>query len=286
VAHSSSLFLVGHPASSTQSIGYLASSSIRASVTGQTSSSIPGLVYTGPSNAVSRSSSSTSSRVWSQDHRTSTYSFTPCPYPLSSRTPYSSSLPLSSSHSSSSSSSLSRPSSSFSSPSSLSRHASPSLPSSSSQTGSSRSATPSSSSSTSLLSHTSSPLSYTTTLPLPASASASTTSIYSIGSSSTNSPSSTKQVTSTPVAVVAPVSTTPVVVVVQPSSTPAAVVSSVVVPVGTSVALATPSDYASTVVYHHNIHRRNHSSPDVVNDATLAGYAATVASSCKFAHDL
>lgn len=41
------------------------------------------------------------------------------------------------------------------------------------------------------------------------------------------------------------------------------------------------------VTYHHNIHRASHTgTPTVSYDTTLAGYAATVASSCVFAHSL
>ncbi len=47
-----------------------------------------------------------------------------------------------------------------------------------------------------------------------------------------------------------------------------------------------PSDYASTAVYHHNIHRANHSAPDVTWDDTLAGYALATAQTCVFAHDM
>lgn len=44
--------------------------------------------------------------------------------------------------------------------------------------------------------------------------------------------------------------------------------------------------YTSVALERHNIHRRNHSAPDMVWNAELAGYAKTVADSCKFAHDL
>ncbi|KAG8167187.1 hypothetical protein KVR01_002876 [Diaporthe batatas] len=53
-----------------------------------------------------------------------------------------------------------------------------------------------------------------------------------------------------------------------------------------SAPAAKPSDLASTAVYHHNIHRANNSAPAMSWGATYAGYAATVAASCKFAHDL
>lgn len=49
---------------------------------------------------------------------------------------------------------------------------------------------------------------------------------------------------------------------------------------------ATPTDYASTGVYHHNLHRSNHSAPALAWDDTYAGYAQTVAESCVFAHNL
>lgn len=53
-----------------------------------------------------------------------------------------------------------------------------------------------------------------------------------------------------------------------------------------AVAAATPSDFASTAVYHHNIHRANNSAPDVTWGDTYATYAQSVSASCKFAHDL
>ncbi|KAK2600785.1 hypothetical protein N8I77_010293 [Diaporthe amygdali] len=53
-----------------------------------------------------------------------------------------------------------------------------------------------------------------------------------------------------------------------------------------AAASAAPSDLASTAVYHHNIHRTNNSAPAMTWGSSYAGYAATVAKSCKFAHDL
>lgn len=52
-----------------------------------------------------------------------------------------------------------------------------------------------------------------------------------------------------------------------------------------STAAAT-SSFADMAVYHHNIHRTNHSASAISYDDTYAGYAATVAASCVFAHDL
>ena len=49
---------------------------------------------------------------------------------------------------------------------------------------------------------------------------------------------------------------------------------------------ATPTDYASTAVYQHNLHRFNHSAPDVSYSDTYASYAQITAQKCVFAHDL
>jgi hypothetical protein len=46
------------------------------------------------------------------------------------------------------------------------------------------------------------------------------------------------------------------------------------------------SDYVSTVLYHHNVHRSNHSAPDLVWSDEHAGYALESAKKCVFAHDL
>ncbi|KAK3366368.1 CAP domain-containing protein [Podospora didyma] len=45
-------------------------------------------------------------------------------------------------------------------------------------------------------------------------------------------------------------------------------------------------DYQGTALYHHNVHRANHSAPAVTWGQTYADFAATVAKSCRFAHDL
>lgn len=47
-----------------------------------------------------------------------------------------------------------------------------------------------------------------------------------------------------------------------------------------------PTDYASTAVYQHNIHRVNYSAPAIGWSDTYAGYAAQTAAKCVFAHDL
>ncbi|KAH7316655.1 CAP domain-containing protein [Stachybotrys elegans] len=46
------------------------------------------------------------------------------------------------------------------------------------------------------------------------------------------------------------------------------------------------SSYEGMMVEQHNIHRRNHSAPDLVWDSTLAQYAANTANGCVFAHDM
>ncbi|KAI1853906.1 hypothetical protein JX265_012591 [Neoarthrinium moseri] len=54
----------------------------------------------------------------------------------------------------------------------------------------------------------------------------------------------------------------------------------------TSQAAAAPSDMASTALYAHNIHRANHSAPEMSWLDEIAGYAENTANSCKFAHDM
>ncbi|KAL6697497.1 PR-1-like protein [Trichoderma pleuroticola] len=53
-----------------------------------------------------------------------------------------------------------------------------------------------------------------------------------------------------------------------------------------SPAPASGNDYGSIVVNEHNVHRANHSAPDLAWDTTLAGYAQTIAEGCVFAHDM
>lgn len=45
-------------------------------------------------------------------------------------------------------------------------------------------------------------------------------------------------------------------------------------------------DYASVAVERHNIHRSNHSAPEVTWSDRLAGYALKTASTCKMVHDM
>ncbi|KUI74483.1 Protein PRY2 [Cytospora mali] len=49
---------------------------------------------------------------------------------------------------------------------------------------------------------------------------------------------------------------------------------------------ASPTDFAGTATYHHNIHRTNNSAPSMTYGDTYASYASQVAASCNFAHDL
>lgn len=48
---------------------------------------------------------------------------------------------------------------------------------------------------------------------------------------------------------------------------------------------AAPTDYKDLVVYHHNIHRANHSVPDVEWDDELYSCAQEIAASCVYAHN-
>lgn len=51
-------------------------------------------------------------------------------------------------------------------------------------------------------------------------------------------------------------------------------------------ATASPTDFAGTATYHHNVHRTNNSAPSMTYGDEYASYASQVAASCKFAHDL
>lgn len=53
-----------------------------------------------------------------------------------------------------------------------------------------------------------------------------------------------------------------------------------------AAAASSPTDFVSTALYHHNIHRANNSADAVTYDDTYAGYAATLAARCTFAHDV
>ncbi|KAL2022994.1 hypothetical protein VTK56DRAFT_4209 [Thermocarpiscus australiensis] len=70
----------------------------------------------------------------------------------------------------------------------------------------------------------------------------------------------------------------PVVEAAKPSSAPAPAPT-------TEPAPSQPSDYASTALYHHNVHRYNHSASALEWSEEHAQYAATLAARCVFAHD-
>jgi outer membrane biosynthesis protein TonB len=53
-----------------------------------------------------------------------------------------------------------------------------------------------------------------------------------------------------------------------------------------AVAAASPTDYNSAAIDHHNYHRANHSAPDITWSDSLAASALVVANSCVFAHDM
>lgn len=67
-----------------------------------------------------------------------------------------------------------------------------------------------------------------------------------------------------------------------PASSPAPAVAAAPAPVQKAPAAG---DYQSTVLYHHNIHRANHSADALSWDPTLASYAQQVAARCTFEHD-
>jgi uncharacterized protein YkwD len=53
-----------------------------------------------------------------------------------------------------------------------------------------------------------------------------------------------------------------------------------------SAPASAPTDYASKAVLHHNVHRANHSAPDIAWDSGLEASAKQVASSCVYAHNV
>ncbi|RYP93149.1 hypothetical protein DL770_000723 [Monosporascus sp. CRB-9-2] len=95
-----------------------------------------------------------------------------------------------------------------------------------------------------------------------------------------------------------PEPTTPVVTVVEPPAEPSTQEPepepTVVAPTQepepepTVVAPTTPADddFEGNALYHHNLHRANHSSPEVEWDSEIAGYASNTAATCVFAHDM
>lgn len=52
------------------------------------------------------------------------------------------------------------------------------------------------------------------------------------------------------------------------------------------VPTATPTDYVSTALYHHNIHRANHSVPLLNWNTSLVASAQVLAATCKWGHSM
>lgn len=57
-------------------------------------------------------------------------------------------------------------------------------------------------------------------------------------------------------------------------------------PTKKSAPAAAPTDYASKCTLHHNIHRANHSAPDIEWSQDLVNSAQVVADSCSYAHNV
>jgi hypothetical protein len=57
-------------------------------------------------------------------------------------------------------------------------------------------------------------------------------------------------------------------------------------PANPNAAVPSGTDWKSIVLYHHNVHRLNHSAAALTYDSTMESYAFTVANSCKYGHDL
>jgi uncharacterized protein YkwD len=53
-----------------------------------------------------------------------------------------------------------------------------------------------------------------------------------------------------------------------------------------SAPASAPTDYAAKAVLHHNIHRANHSAPNIAWDSGLEASAKQVADSCVYAHNV
>lgn len=79
-----------------------------------------------------------------------------------------------------------------------------------------------------------------------------------------------------------PAPTTPATTWAQPSPTHTKATNK---PKPTQPAGAPPSDYAGKAVLHHNLHRSNHSAPDIKWSDALAKSAADIAASCMYEHN-
>jgi hypothetical protein len=78
----------------------------------------------------------------------------------------------------------------------------------------------------------------------------------------------------------APTSEAPQETYVEPTSTQAA---SSQAP-ASSASGAKPTDYPGFVEFHHNVHRANHSAPDLVWNDTLAATAEKIGKTCSYEH--
>ena len=105
--------------------------------------------------------------------------------------------------------------------------------------------------------------------------SAITPSASSVATAASFSPIPTSIPTS--VSVVTTSSSSPPPPVAAPSSTSAPV---------TSVNSGSVSSYADPIIRQHNLHRANHSAPDISWDQGLADIAQQIAQSCVYAHDV
>lgn len=79
----------------------------------------------------------------------------------------------------------------------------------------------------------------------------------------------------------------PAVVETTEAAAPTTAAPTTAAPTTAAPATSSPAsgDYQSAVLFHHNVHRTNHSAPALTYDATLAGYALQVAKTCVFKHD-
>jgi hypothetical protein len=59
----------------------------------------------------------------------------------------------------------------------------------------------------------------------------------------------------------------------------------VVTPVPQAPAAPAGGSYSDAVLYHHNVHRSNHSAPAMAWNQTLADIAAQIGQSCKYGHN-
>lgn len=126
-------------------------------------------------------------------------------------------------------------------------------------------------------------------IPTQDSSSTSSTSTSTSTTSTTTStmpPPDTPTPTPTPTPVTEAPAPTSDVVVVPATSEPPAAAASTPSPSPIQDAQTLPTDYVSAVLYHHNVHRANHSAADATYDTTLANNAAVLAATCNFHHDL